>query len=1220
MLSASLSSVSIGAETKDLKVVIERNVPVPMRDGTILRADIHRPDHGGSYPVLVRRTPYRKEGNFDRFVKAGYIVISQNVRGRYESEGRFEPDLLLKTHDANDGYDTIEWAAGLTNSNGKVGTIGVSYDAFLQWRLAPLNPPSLVAMSASGIDARHMLQEMGAGTGGADTYWYVSITPDVRRRANRPGVHTSWEAMKLWKEGEKQKWMYFLPRLDVPKEVFEDADEAVKYLLKNPHVDPWKLNKGIKYIAIPNLEFAGWYDPGKGDLTLYKTIVKEGKTEIARMGSRIIIGPWTHGTYRRNYGNIDFGPEAAIDKIAIQIRWFDYWLKGKPNGFDKDSPVKLFVMGDNIWREEQHWPLKRTKEKILYLTSKGSANTPKGNGHLTDKIPHSIGIDRYEYNPRNPVPSLRIGYNQPIPTDRSPLVDRQDILVYVSESLNKRIEVTGNPIVELYAASSAPDTDWYIWLIDVSPEGLEREVSAGKIRARYREGIDKPKLIKPGQIVKYAIRMRPTSNAFLPGHRIRLDITSSDFPNYDRNHNIAVNPNADATMAIARQSIYHGSKHATRIILPWVPNPISKEEPTERKGTEPETKKQIYPLHQSAADGDIERINLLLSEGISINTQDHKKNTPLCRAVESSKMKVVQILVEAGADVNSGSWPPLCVAVDENNIAIAEYLIAQGANVNAPEGWTALQETPYIDNNIEMVKLLISNGADVNAGPFTALHAAASKGRVDIAKLLLQNGANINVEDSRNMTPLEHALSENRGDIAELLLERMTDSPSIDKRGLTSLHYAAAYGFQDIIESLLDKGAKIDGRDDIYDFTPLHYTARFGTIEVAEVLIAHGADIKAMDKWDYQPIHWAAYHDRPEIIKLLIAKGAYVNAKTSLGQTPLDLAKPRRNTVTIEVLRKHGAEGGRVQNATDVVSDKPYAVLERSNVRVVIVNNEPVNDKVLPEHRGGYSGVASLTHKKRDKNLFVPLYAGLNFEHIHDGTVKPREILFEPRQAPMQIKQVNKYTVELYQKPTPHWKLESWLRYQLLKDNTIEMTFECVPHARTFKNDYIGLFFASYIHQPESLDIHFLGHRNNEKNAKPRWIRGVTPAHGKFSTHLATNDHRSFTHDSDFPLTLVFNLSNYHYDEPWYYGVSHGIALVMMFRPCDNVRFSQSPSGAGKGNPAWDFQWFIPEYKIGQRYRFVMRAMYLPFESPKQLIKLTELHRKALNVNKDFDF
>ncbi len=294
--------------------------------------------------------------------------------------------------------------------------------------------------------------------------------------------------------------------------------------------------------------------------------------------------------------------------------------------------------------------------------------------------------------------------------------------------------------------------------------------------------------------------------------------------------------------------------------------------------------------------------------------------------------------------------------------------------------------------------------------------------------------------------------------------------------------------------------------------------------------------------------------------------------------------------------------------------DRPYAVLRRGDVEAVIVNNEPVDDDVLPGHRGGYSGIASLKHIRRSENLFVPLYAGLNFEFIHDGTTRPRDILFEPRRVPMEIRRVDEHTVELHQAPTPYWQLESWLRYKLLDDGVIEMTLECVPHKRTFKNGYIGLFFASYIHQPESLDINFLGHPADAKEVLPRWIQSVTPAHGKYSTHLATSDNREFAHDADFPITLIFNFSDYRYSEPWYYGVSGSMAFVLMFRKCDEVRFSQSPSGGGTGNPAWDFQWFVPKYKVGQCYRFVMRAMYLPFESVEQLVKAAARHRSELNA------
>jgi ankyrin repeat protein/predicted TIM-barrel fold metal-dependent hydrolase len=535
--------------------------------------------------------------------------------------------------------------------------------------------------------------------------------------------------------------------------------------------------------------------------------------------------------------------------------------------------------------------------------------------------------------------------------------------------------------------------------------------------------------------------------------------------------------------------------------------------------------------------------------------------------------------------------------------------------------------------DLAKVKAFIEEGFDVNKKVYgcTPLHCAARYGHKEVVELLIAEGADINAKDSRGRTPLYLAMYQDRKEVAKLLASRSGD---------VSLHTAAYIGDLQTVEKLIDAGANVNAN--IQGVTALHLAAKAGEIAVAKLLIANGADVNAGEwtplqeaasrskemvellvtkgadintgKWT--PLHNAVYGPY-EIVELLISKGANVNARDALGRTPLFYAQHQGRTKIVELLRKHGAEENRTsQSASKNIglsySNKPYVVLEHGDVRAVIVNNEPVDDEVLPGHRGGYSGVASLTHRARDKNLFVPFYAGLNFEHIHDGTVTPRDILFEPRHAPMQIKQIDEYTVELYQPPTPHWQLESWLRYKLLDDGAIEMTLECIPHARTFENDYIGLFFASYIDKPESLDIHFLGHPADNSNAEPRWIRGVTPEHGTLPTHLAVDDNRNFAHDPNFPLTLVFNKSNYRYTEPWYYGISHGMALVLMFRPGDNVRFSQSPLGGGNGNPAWDFQWFVPQYKVGQKYRFVMRAMYLPFESRQQIIRATARHRAAL--------
>jgi hypothetical protein len=292
------------------------------------------------------------------------------------------------------------------------------------------------------------------------------------------------------------------------------------------------------------------------------------------------------------------------------------------------------------------------------------------------------------------------------------------------------------------------------------------------------------------------------------------------------------------------------------------------------------------------------------------------------------------------------------------------------------------------------------------------------------------------------------------------------------------------------------------------------------------------------------------------------------------------------------------------------VPDAPYVVLERADVEAVIVDNRAVDDARLPGHRSGYSGVGSLRHALRRENLFVPAYAGLNFEHIHDGTVQDHALLFEPRNAPMQLRVVDPHTAELYQAPTPHWGIESCHRYRLLEDGTIEMTFEGIPHRASFAHGYVGLFWASYIDRPESLDIHFKGYAEDEPGA-PRWIRAATPSHGVLATHLGADDRRRFDHDAQFPLSLVFNHSRYRYSEPWYYGVSHGMALVFIFRPGDRVRLTQSPSGGGRGNPAWDFQYFIGDYEVGARYRMVMRAMYVPYESPEQIERISSPHREA---------
>ena len=290
---------------------------------------------------------------------------------------------------------------------------------------------------------------------------------------------------------------------------------------------------------------------------------------------------------------------------------------------------------------------------------------------------------------------------------------------------------------------------------------------------------------------------------------------------------------------------------------------------------------------------------------------------------------------------------------------------------------------------------------------------------------------------------------------------------------------------------------------------------------------------------------------------------------------------------------------------------KSYIKLERGDVSVVVVDNAALDLPELPGHRAGYNGIASLRHSKHRENAFVPSIAGLNFEHIHDGTKAGLTEKFEPRKFPMQLRRINAHTVELYQPPTGNWKLESCGRYCLLEDGTIEYTFECIPRENAYSHGYIGLFWASYIDKPQDKAIHFNG-RTRKSKQKPVWIKAITPKHGVESTHPPAASHPTIEVDSDFPLTLVGNLSKHEYTDSWYYGVTHGMALAFMFRPKDNIWFAQSPSGGGNGNPAWDFQWFIHNPKVGKAYGFTMRAAYLPFDSHAEMIHATEKHRTAL--------
>ncbi|MGE0760520.1 MAG: CocE/NonD family hydrolase [Pirellulaceae bacterium] len=568
-------------------ILVERDVAVPMSDGTILRAHVFRPAAKGMYPVLVMRTPYGKPAKVDEdLVRAGFIVVTQDARGRYESDGRYESFVRLETHDGSDGRDTVEWAAKLAGSNGKVGLFGTSYPAFLAWRAAGQQPPSLAAMAAFSIPASYLDLE-GPGTirpGRRLKWWYGTISPDLRRKAGGAPPHVSSEAVAKWDAGEGERLLHFLPWQQLPDEMFGTEAPFVKGWLREPWRDPWQLDRDAAHTSVPNLNLCGWYDHCNGSIDLHQEISAHGKSLNARRHSQLIVGPWSHSALgKRRQGEVDFGPEAEVDLTALQIEWFRHWMKGeKQTEVMHPAPVRLFVMGANAWRNFDEWPPKYAAPRNWYLDSDGGANMPSGNGRLVADPPSRGRRDNYRYDPHEPVPTLWTPALFTIPADQKPLAERTDILVYQTPPLESFVETIGYPEVVLHVTSSSPDTDFFARLIDVSPDNKAIDVTMGMVRARYRgpraippgggdSAAAREALLKPGAVTELKIRLRPTAHRFLAGHRIRLDVTSSDFPNYDRHHNTAANPNEDAELVVAHQTIHHDSARPSRLSLPVMP-------------------------------------------------------------------------------------------------------------------------------------------------------------------------------------------------------------------------------------------------------------------------------------------------------------------------------------------------------------------------------------------------------------------------------------------------------------------------------------------------------------------------------------------------------------------------------------------------------------------------------------------------------------------------
>ena len=582
VLSSGFTSENVELETDPIinEVRIERNKPVPMRDGVLLYADVYRPTKPGKYPVILTRTPYglQREGvhheRMIKFAQRGYVAIVQDVRGRYESDGKWEPFR----DEASDGHDTIEWAADQDFSNGKVAMQGGSYLGHNQWAAASQNPPSLAAIfpSVASTNIYSNWLTMGGAFRLSFNYGW-----GVVRMPNRIMLPQHWHTANY--TPEELKYENILWHLPLKDGDLQSAGSIVQHyrdwVTHESYDSYWKSisdEERFDKITVPAYNTGGWFDIFvMGTINGYVGMKNHGGSPEAREGTRLLIGPWGHGPSTR-FGDMEFTEDAYIDLFEYELKYYDYHLKGIQNGLDKEKPVKIYYMGENQWRSEDDWPIPATVYKELYLGGESPANSLRGGGTLSFDRPTSEGVDSYIYDPENPVPTYG-GNNccgtptQAGPKDQRILERRNDVLVYTSDFLTEPVTIAGPVKMKLHAATDGPDTDWMIKLVDVYPDGSAYPVSEGILRARFKDGLDQINLLTPNEVYEFEIELTGTANVFQPGHRIRVDITSSNFPQFDRNPNTGEPLGSSDQTRIAQQTIHHGGLKASHIVLPTVP-------------------------------------------------------------------------------------------------------------------------------------------------------------------------------------------------------------------------------------------------------------------------------------------------------------------------------------------------------------------------------------------------------------------------------------------------------------------------------------------------------------------------------------------------------------------------------------------------------------------------------------------------------------------------
>lgn len=564
--------------------LVREEIMIPMRDNLKLGSILYRPESNSKFPAIVYRTPYGID-DYDSYAefplkaaKQGYLVFLVDVRGRLRSEGEFE----AYRNEKNDGFDVIEWVARHPNCNGKVGTYGGSYPGIVQWQAMSQVPPHLVAAAPemTPIGSHHFMYYGGAFSHPWIDWFTPYILADKRKRANdTSGPWDDEQATEEWEQSDRRQWYNYRPLASLPL-LKKYAPEYYQWLAHPDSSSWWDfLNMENDFHKFKNPVFleSGWYDAAygpEGATRGFNKMKTQAATDVARQQTILVLGPWNHtslNTRKTKFGEVQFGTNAGIDYDEELLRWFDNLLKNDKS--DRSlPPVSIFVMGENKWRTENEWPLKRTVYTSYYLHSLGGAAVDKKDGSLSTMIPKKEKSDAFVFDPVNPF--WDVSYEKSYPYDQRANESRSDVVVYTSQQLDADLEVSGEIEMELFVSSSAKDTDFTFTLCDVYPDGTSinlHGLDAGYLRMRYRNSLSRQELMNPGEVYKIKIGNVYTSNLFRKGHRIRVYLTSSKAPHYDPNPNTGTEIATESNLIPATNVIYHDAARPSKIILPVIP-------------------------------------------------------------------------------------------------------------------------------------------------------------------------------------------------------------------------------------------------------------------------------------------------------------------------------------------------------------------------------------------------------------------------------------------------------------------------------------------------------------------------------------------------------------------------------------------------------------------------------------------------------------------------